>query len=73
MLLKDRLRCFRLCAGRDSCHTVGEVKFSVPVEGCGQRAATTTEFSNPALVDAKNRAWSAVANFLRSWTGSVSP
>ena len=59
--------------GGDSYYTDGEIKFSVLVEGCGRQATATTELANPPLVDAKNRAWSAAANFLRSWTGSVSP
>jgi len=59
--------------GGDSYYTDGEIKFSVLVEGCGREAAATTELANPPLVEAKNRAWSAVANFLRSWTSSVSP
>ncbi len=59
--------------GGDSYYTDGEIKFSVLVEGCGREAATTTELANPPLVEAKNRAWSAVANFLRAWTSSVSP
>jgi hypothetical protein len=55
----------------DSYYTDGEIKLSVLVEGCGQRAATTTELSNPPLVEIKNRAWSAVAKTLRTWIGSV--
>jgi LssY C-terminus len=50
--------------GRDLYYTDGEIKISVLVEGCGQRAATTTEFANPPLVDLKNLAWSAIANAL---------
>ena len=59
--------------GGDSYYTDGEIKFAVLVEGCGQQATATTELANPPLVDAKNRAWSAAASLLRSWTGSVSP
>jgi hypothetical protein len=36
------------------------------VEGCAQRAATTTEFDNPPLVELKNLAWSVVAKMLLS-------
>jgi hypothetical protein len=59
--------------GGDSYYTDGEIKFSVLAEGCGRQAPATTELANPPLVEAKNRAWSAVANFLRSWTSGVSP
>ena len=59
--------------GGDSYYTDGEIKFAVLVEGCGRQATATTELANPPLVDAKNRAWSAAASLLRSWTGSVSP
>ena len=50
--------------GGDLYYTDGEIKISVLVEGCGLRAATTTEFSNPPLVDLKNSAWSAIAKIL---------
>jgi hypothetical protein len=53
--------------GGDLYYTDGEIKISVLVEGCGQRTTTTTELSNPPLVEAKNRAWSAVARTLRAW------
>lgn len=59
--------------GGDSYYTDGEIKFSVLAGGCGVQTAATTELANPPLVDVKNQTWSAVANFLRSWTGSVSP
>ena len=55
----------------DRYYTDGEIKFSVLVEGCGQTAATTTELGNPPLVEAKNRAWSAVAKLVRSWIGAA--
>jgi hypothetical protein len=48
----------------DRYYTDGEVKISVLVEGCGQRATTTTEVSNPPLVELKNATWSAVAKTL---------
>jgi LssY C-terminus len=51
--------------------TDGEIKFSVLVDGCGQTAATETELSSPPLVEAKNRAWSVIANVLRSWIGAT--
>jgi LssY C-terminus len=50
--------------GGDLYYTDGEIKISVLVEGCGQRAATTTVIANPPLVDLKNRAWSAVEGVL---------
>jgi LssY C-terminus len=50
----------------DAYYTDGEIKISVLVEGCSQRAATTVELSNPPLVDLKNRAWSAIAKILAS-------
>ncbi len=55
----------------DRYYTDGEIKFSVLVEGCGQTAATTTELGSPPLVEAKNRAWSAVAKVVRSWIGAA--
>ncbi len=55
----------------DRYFTDGEIKFSVLVEGCGRTAATTTELGNPPLVEAKNRAWSAVAKVVRSWIGAA--
>ena len=48
----------------DAYYTDGEIKVSVLVAGCGQRAATTTELDNPPLVDLKNLAWSAMAKNL---------
>src|ERR1700728_1621649 len=50
----------------DAYFTDGEIKVSVLVEGCGQRAATTTVLANPPLIEIKNRAWSAVAKTLLS-------
>jgi hypothetical protein len=50
--------------GGDLYFTNGEIKISVLVEGCAQRAATTTELANPPLVDLKNRAWSTVIKLL---------
>jgi hypothetical protein len=55
----------------DRYFTDGEIKFSVLVEGCGHTAATTTELSNPPLVEAKNRVWSRVENVVRSWIGAM--
>ena len=49
----------------DSYYTDGEIKFSVLIDGCSQRTATTTELANPPLVEAKNRVWSAVAKAVR--------
>jgi hypothetical protein len=50
----------------DTYYTDGEIKVSVLVESCAQRAATTTELSNPPLVELKNIAWSVVAKVLLS-------
>jgi len=55
----------------DRYFTDGEIKFSVLVEGCGKTAATETELSSPPLIEAKNRAWAAVANIVRSWMGAM--
>ena len=52
--------------GGDTYYTDGEIKISVLVEGCAQRAATTTEFGNPLLIELKNLAWSVVAKMLLS-------
>jgi hypothetical protein len=51
--------------GGDSYYTDGEIKFSVLVDGCSQRTATTTEFENPPLVDAHNRIWPVIARAVR--------
>ena len=58
--------------GGDIYYTDGDIKFSVLVDGCGERTATTTELANPPLVEAKNRAWSAVAKAIRSLFGARS-
>jgi hypothetical protein len=49
----------------DSYYTDGEIKMSVLVNGCAQRAATATELSSPPLVEAKNRIWPTLAHALR--------
>ncbi len=49
---------------RDPYYTDGEIKLSVLTEGCGQRAATTTELDNPPFVELKNLAWSAITKLL---------
>jgi hypothetical protein len=48
----------------DPYYTDGEIKISVLVDGCDQRSATVAEFSNPPMVDMKNKAWAAVAKLL---------
>jgi hypothetical protein len=48
----------------DPYYTDGEIKISVLVEGCNQRAATVTELVNPPIVDWKNRAWAVVEKLL---------
>lgn len=55
----------------DTYYTDDEIKISVLVEGCAQRAATTAVFANPPLVQLKNLAWSAIAKILL--TGSAGP
>jgi LssY C-terminus len=51
--------------GGDSYDTDGDIKFSVLVDGCSQRTATTNELENPPLVEARNRVWSATAKAVR--------
>jgi hypothetical protein len=48
----------------DSYYTDGEIKISVLVEGCGQRADTATVVANPPLVDLKNLTWTAITKAL---------
>jgi hypothetical protein len=48
----------------DPYYTDGEIKISVLVEGCNQRAATVAELVNPPIVDWKNRAWAVVEKLL---------
>jgi hypothetical protein len=55
----------------DTYYTDDEIKISVLVEGCAQRAATTAVFANPPLVQLKNLAWSAIAKILLA--GSAGP
>jgi hypothetical protein len=50
--------------GGDLYYTDGEIKISVLVEGCGQRAASLVTVSNPPIVDLKNLAWSAIEKVL---------
>lgn len=50
----------------DRYYTDGEIKISVLVQGCNQRAAMVAELSNPVMVDLKNQAWSLIAKFLLS-------
>ena len=52
--------------GGDLYYTDGEIKISVLVDGCAQRAATTTVLPDPPLVQLKNRAWSAVESILQA-------
>ncbi len=51
-------------AAGDSYYTDGEIKISVLVEGCGQRADTATVVANPPLVDLKNLTWEAITKVL---------
>lgn len=48
----------------DPYYTDGEIKISVLVEGCTQRAAATVIVGNPPIVDLKNLAWSAITKIL---------
>jgi LssY C-terminus len=50
----------------DPYYTDGEIKISRLVEGCNQTAETTLELDNPPLIEMKNVAWRAVADFLQS-------
>jgi LssY C-terminus len=50
--------------GGDLYYTDGEIKISVLVDGCAERAATTTVLPDPPLVLLKNLAWSAVVKGL---------
>jgi hypothetical protein len=50
--------------GGDPYYTDGEIKISVLVEGCTQRAAATVIVGNPPIVDLKNLAWSAITKIL---------
>jgi hypothetical protein len=50
----------------DRYYTDGEIKISVLVQGCNQRAATVAELANPPIVDWKNRAWGMVEKMLLS-------
>jgi hypothetical protein len=59
--------------GGDSYYTDGEIKFSVLIDGCSQRAATTNELENPPLVEARNRVWSAMAKAIRWLIGERPP
>jgi hypothetical protein len=51
--------------GGDSYYTDGEIKFSVLVDSCSQRTATTAELENPPLVEAHNRVWPVIAKAVR--------
>jgi LssY-like putative type I secretion system component LssY len=48
----------------DRYYTDGEIKISVLVQGCNQRAATVAELANPPIVDWKNRTWGMVEKML---------
>jgi hypothetical protein len=45
----------------DAYYTDGEIKISVLVAGCDQRAGAVAVLSNPPLVEMKNIAWNAIA------------
>jgi hypothetical protein len=59
--------------GGDTYYTDGEIKFSVLVDGCSQRSATTAELENPPLVEARNRVWSPIARAVRWLIGERPP
>jgi hypothetical protein len=50
--------------GGDLYYSDGEIKMSVLVEGCAQRAASTTVIANPPLVRAKIHAWRALRKYV---------
>jgi len=45
----------------DRYYTDGDIKISVLVKGCDQRATTTAVLENPPLIALKNLAWDAIA------------
>jgi LssY C-terminus len=51
--------------GGDRYYSDGEIKFSVLIDSCSERTATTMELANPPLVEARNRVWSAMAKAIR--------
>jgi hypothetical protein len=57
----------------DAYYTDGDIKISVLVAGCGQRANTVVQLSDPPLVTIKNRAWSLIEQVLPNATLSSSP
>ena len=50
----------------DPYYTDGDIKISVLVEGCNQRAAAVAVLDNPPLVAMKNLAWDAIAKTMLS-------
>jgi LssY C-terminus len=50
----------------DAYYTDGDIKISVLVDGCNQRAASVAVLDNPPLVAAKNLAWDTIARTILS-------
>jgi hypothetical protein len=55
----------------DRYQTDGEIKISVLVDGCKERAETATEIANPPMVQLKNLAWSGIASLLLNLPGDA--
>ncbi len=59
--------------GGDPYFTDGEVEISRLVAGCDVKADTAEELDNPPLVEMKNVAWKAIADFLQSGETIATP
>jgi len=59
--------------GGDPYFTDGEVEISRLVAGCDVKAETAEELDNPPLVEMKNVAWKAIADFLQSGETAATP
>lgn len=59
--------------GGDPYFTDGEVEISRLVAGCDVKAETAEELDNPPLVEMKNVAWKAIADFLQSGETIATP
>lgn len=57
----------------DPYYTDGEVKISVLVSGCNQKAETVAVLSNPPLVAMKNIAWDTIARTILAATTPAPP
>jgi hypothetical protein len=59
--------------GGDPYYTDGDVKISVLVEACDQRAETVAVLGNPPLVEMKNLAWNTIAKKILETTTPEPP